>query len=57
VAEARVKFAPSLDIFFSGKVFNGVVTPDDLAIECFHPNARAQEQLSKALWSEIPWFR
>jgi lysophospholipase L1-like esterase len=30
--------------------------PEDLAFDCFHPNARAQNRISEALWGDQPWY-
>lgn len=48
---------PSLSIHYSNTVFEYELTPDLLAIDCFHPNRKGQEKLSRLLWADQPWFR
>jgi lysophospholipase L1-like esterase len=30
--------------------------PEDLAFDCFHPNANAQKRISESLWRDQPWY-
>ncbi|MBI4925613.1 MAG: SGNH/GDSL hydrolase family protein [Bdellovibrio sp.] len=55
IKDAQQSF-PSLDIYYSPQFFNTTVLPEDLAADCFHPNASAQEKISELLWQEQPWF-
>lgn len=55
VQEASRAF-PQLDIVFSDSLSQYDITPEILAMDCFHPNKRGHEQMSELLWKDQPWF-
>jgi len=55
VAESKDLF-PGIDAVFGEGLAGIAFTPDDLALDCFHPNALAQQKMSGALWTDQPWF-
>ncbi len=50
------QFFPNLDVYYSPRLFEAQVYPEYLAADCFHPNARGQQELSDQLWADQPWF-
>jgi lysophospholipase L1-like esterase len=48
---------PVLETHFSSGVSEGRLNPEDLAMDCFHPNASGQEKIADLLWREQPWFK
>jgi lysophospholipase L1-like esterase len=53
--EAARRF-PQLETFFSSALSERKVVPEDLAMDCFHPNQSGQEKIAEVLWGEQPWF-
>lgn len=47
---------PQLDIVFSDSLSRYEITPEILAMDCFHPNKTGQEKMSELLWKDQPWF-
>jgi|GEM_PF-1824862 len=54
-AEIPKRF-PHLQISFTRRLSSVVITPDLLAMDCFHLDQAGQVQLSEELWKEQPWF-
>jgi hypothetical protein len=46
----------NLDVHFSDALFDNPITRDNLAIDCFHPNANSQAKIAQVLWQDQPWF-
>jgi len=53
--EASQKF-PNLQIKFTKGLERLLITPDVLALDCFHVDKFGQTQISQELWGEQPWF-
>lgn len=52
-----MKLYPNLDIAYSDAVFNYNIVASDLAVDCFHPNHRAQATIAEILWKDLPaWW-
>jgi lysophospholipase L1-like esterase len=47
----------NLDVQFSDALFDNPITRDNLAIDCFHPNATSQAKIAEDLWQAQPWFK
>jgi lysophospholipase L1-like esterase len=47
---------PNLLTYFSSTLSEAKVDVTHLAADCFHPNARGQEEIAQALWKDQPWF-
>jgi lysophospholipase L1-like esterase len=56
IASEAGSLFPNLDVVFSSAVFNYDIEANDLAIDCFHPNAYGQQKISDRVWAEQPWF-
>lgn len=56
VTEAQSRFK-NLDIFYTDAVSRVEVSSKYLAADCFHPNSKAQAEISRALWQAQPWFK
>lgn len=53
--EASQKFT-NLQIKFTKGLEKLLITPDVLAVDCFHVDQFGQTQISQELWGEQPWF-
>lgn len=53
--EAARKF-PQLQTFYSPTFSQQQLNPEDLAMDCFHPNANGQAKIAELLWQDQPWF-
>ena len=54
--EAAVRWA-HLDLFQSGFMPDEAeMTPDLLAMDCFHPSRRGQQMIARLWWESQPWF-
>ncbi len=47
---------PELQVAFGASVADARFAPEDLAIDCFHPDLSGQRKLSDALWRDQPWY-
>jgi lysophospholipase L1-like esterase len=47
---------PNLNVAFSNSLFNETITPNGLAVDCFHPNTVSQARISQMAWQDQPWF-
>jgi lysophospholipase L1-like esterase len=47
---------PELQVVFGASVANARFSPEDLAIDCFHPDLSGQRRLSDGLWRDQPWY-
>jgi lysophospholipase L1-like esterase len=47
---------PHLDIAFSETFTRYDIPLNFLALDCFHPNRSGQEEISRFLWEDQPWF-
>lgn len=47
---------PGLNVHFSEALFAQNISASILAADCFHPNSEGQEEISRVLWEEQPWF-
>jgi len=56
VDAANLKYL-NLKIAFNDEIFQQKIVAEELAAECFHPNAIGQETLSKSLWTAQPWYQ
>jgi lysophospholipase L1-like esterase len=45
-----------IQIVFGSGLADVSFEPEDLAFDCFHPNAKAQKRISEALWRDQPWY-
>jgi lysophospholipase L1-like esterase len=57
VVQQANELHPELDVYFSSAIENRPISVDDLALDCFHPTRRAQEELSARVWIDQPWFK
>lgn len=55
-ASRAMKAHPELDIHFTRALTERKIRFEELAMDCFHPNQGAHEEIARALWSEQPWF-
>lgn len=46
----------NMSVAFSDAFTQFSITSQDLAADCFHPNASAHERLAEILWNDQPWF-
>lgn len=53
--EAARKY-PQLQTVYSSTFSEQELNPEDMAMDCFHPNAHGQEKLAQLLWKDQPWF-
>ncbi len=51
------KTYPQFDFIFSHSLFKREIKIEGLAKDCFHPNAKGQDELSALLWNDLPWFK
>jgi lysophospholipase L1-like esterase len=55
-SEVRAKF-PNVEMVYTGRLFEQeILMAEDLAIDCFHPNAEAHRKIAKDTWLDQPWF-
>jgi len=47
---------PELEMAFGASVADARFEPEDLAIDCFHPDMSGQKMLSETLWRDQPWY-
>jgi hypothetical protein len=47
---------PELEMVFGSGLAEVRFAPEDLAMDCFHPNAWAQKRMSEELWRNQPWY-
>jgi lysophospholipase L1-like esterase len=47
---------PNIQASFSLATYNWALTPELLAVDCFHPNKIGQSTLAELLWADQPWF-
>jgi len=45
-----------IQVVFGNGLADVAFEPEDLAFDCFHPNAHAQKRISEALWRAQPWY-
>lgn len=55
-ADDANKSFKNLNVVFSNRLFDEVIAPSDLAVDCFHPNANTQTRISTGLWNDQPWY-
>jgi lysophospholipase L1-like esterase len=55
VSETR-QTHPELEAAFGASVADARFEPEDLAIDCFHPDMSGQKLLSDTLWRDQPWY-
>lgn len=56
VVEESAELYPNLSLVYSDALYRFEITTDLLAMDCFHPNQKGQEQLSQILWNDQHWF-
>jgi lysophospholipase L1-like esterase len=56
VHEGNAKY-PNVQMAYTGRLFEQVIPLEDLAIDCFHPNAKAHDKIAQDTWLDQPWFR
>ncbi len=55
VHEVNAEF-PKIRMVYSGRLYQSELALDLLAVDCFHPSARGQEQIALQTWGDQPWF-
>jgi hypothetical protein len=55
VHEVNAEF-PKIRMAYSGRLYQSELALDLLAVDCFHPSARGQEQIALQTWGDQPWF-
>lgn len=56
VVEEAAQLYPNLQLVYSDALYRFEITTDLLAMDCFHPNQKGQEELSQILWHDQHWF-